>query len=226
MAAGASNGVVGLSWRVVLSVAAVVGLVLVGNAVVDYLTDALAIEIRPSNEDLVHRVVLATAAGYAVLLAVPFVPGIEIGLALIGVLGPKIVPLVYACTVVGLTTSFLVGRLVPLHRLAAVLDDLGLARASRLLRSVAPLDRPARLALLVQSAPPSAIPALLRHRYLALALVLNLPGNFLIGGGGGISLVAGISGLYSPLGFVATVAAATAPVPIAVMVLGTQVLGM
>ena len=93
---------------------------------------------------------LAAAAGYAVLLAIPFVPGVEVGLALIGMLGPKIVPLVYACTIMGLTASFLVGRLVPLRRLAAALDDFGLARASKLLHGVAPLDRHARLALLVQ----------------------------------------------------------------------------
>ncbi len=214
-----------LGGRIVLTLAAVVGLVLAGNFVADRLAEALAIEIRPSNEDLVHRAILAAAAGYAVLLAIPFVPGVEVGLALIGMLGPKIVPLVYACTIMGLTASFLVGRLVPLRRLAAALDDFGLARASKLLHGVAPLDRHARLALLVQSAPPFVVPTLLRHRYLALALVLNLPGNFLIGGGGGIALVAGLSGLYSPLSFVATVVVATAPVPIAIIVLGPHVLG-
>jgi len=75
--------------------------------------------------------------------------------------------------------------------------------------------RNARLELLLARAPARFIPALLRHRYLALAVVLNLPGNTLLGGGAGIALCAGICGLYPSRGFVVAVAIAVAPMPIA-----------
>ena len=62
---------------------------------------------------------------------------------------------------------------------------------------------------------------LIRSRYLALAVALNIPGNVLIGGGGGIALFAGISRMYSYLGFLITVVIAVAPIPAAVLVFGT-----
>jgi len=79
---------------------------------------------------------------------------------------------------------------------------------------MAPLDADARLRLLLARAPARVIPRLLRHPCLALALALNLPGNSLIGGGGGIALSAGISGLYPMRSYLATVAVAVAPVPL------------
>jgi len=54
----------------------------------------------------------------------------------------------------------------------------------------------------------------LRHRYLALAVLFNLPGNMLIGGGGGIALIAGMSGLYRSTNYFITVTLAVAPVPL------------
>lgn len=77
------------------------------------------------------------------------------------------------------------------------------------------VDENARLQLLLARAPVRFIPALLRQRYLALAVVLNLPGNTLLGGGAGIALCAGICGLYRLHGFVVAVAIAVAPMPIA-----------
>jgi hypothetical protein len=68
------------------------------------------------------------------------------------------------------------------------------------------------------------VPFLLRHRYLALAIALNLPGNFLLGGGGGIALLAGVSRLYAVPGFLATVTCAVAPVPLAVLMFGPEIL--
>ena len=76
----------------------------------------------------------------------------------------------------------------------------------------------------MQNSPSRGVPALVRHRHLALAGALNLPGNFLIGGGGGIALIAGVSKLYSVTGFVLTSAIAVAPVPLAVYLLGADFL--
>lgn len=216
--------VLGLRWQTVLKLASVVLLIVAANFVAGEIANVLSIEIRPSSEDLVHRIIMASAVGYAILLAIPFVPGVEVGLAIIGVLGPQIVPLIYLCTLAGLTMSFLLGRLVSLQSLSRLLDDLRLTRASELLRNVEPMDMETRLTFLVQKAPSRIVPVLLRHRYIALAIALNLPGNFLIGGGGGIAMTAGVSGLYSTTGYIATIVIAVSPVPLAILVLGEGIL--
>ena len=53
-----------------------------------------------------------------------------------------------------------------------------------------------------------------RWRYVMLGLLLNLPGNAILGGGGGICLVAGLSGVYAPRATVLTLALAIAPLPL------------
>jgi hypothetical protein len=60
----------------------------------------------------------------------------------------------------------------------------------------------------------------LRYRYVALALAVNTPGNSVIGGGGGIMMIAGLSGLFTPAATFLTVAVAVSPVPLAMMFLG------
>jgi hypothetical protein len=60
----------------------------------------------------------------------------------------------------------------------------------------------------------------LRHRYIALALVVNVPGNSVIGGGGGIMMMAGLSGIFTPAQTFLTVAIAVSPVPLAILFLG------
>jgi len=212
-------------WQGLLKLAALVSLVVLANLLSAEIVDVLQLEIRPSNEPVVHRVTMLAAATYAVLIAIPFVPGIEIGLALIGMLGPAIVFLVYVSTVSGLLIAFFVGRFVSLEWLAELLETVGLHRAGRLLRRVAPMDAEQRQSFLLSNARPGAIPFLVRHRYVALALVINVPGNILIGGGGGISLMAGASRLYSPLGFLATIIIAVAPVPLAILIFGPQIFG-
>lgn len=197
--------------------ALLIAVILAANFVAGWMIDALHIDIRPTNEEFVHRVIMTSAAAYAVLLAIPFVPGVEVGLAIIGMLGPQIVLLVYLCTLAGLTLSFSVGRLVPLAWISGVFAILNLRRAKALLDEFEPLDSDARLQFLVGKAPNRFIPFLLRHRYLALAVLLNLPGNFLLGGGGGIAMIAGISRLVSLPGFLVTIALAVAPVPLAVL---------
>jgi hypothetical protein len=59
-----------------------------------------------------------------------------------------------------------------------------LKKASTLVRKLEPLDRQERLELLNKKTPAKIAPYILKHRYLAIAAALNLPGNSLIGGGG------------------------------------------
>jgi hypothetical protein len=213
-----------LRWQALLKIAALLLLIISANVVAAWLTDALNLEIRPSNEDLVHRMIMVTAIVYATLIAIPFVPGVEVGLALIAMLGPAIALLVYVATVAGLATSFLIGRVVSMRWLIALLKELNFQRTTQLLGTIEPMSIDDRIGFLVANAPNRLVPFLLRHRYLALAVALNLPGNFLIGGGGGIALLAGVSRLYAGPGFLATVACAVAPVPLAVLIFGKEIL--
>ena len=167
---------------------------------------------------------MISAALYAVLLAVPFVPGAEIGVGLMIMLGPRIAVLVYLCTLTGLSLGFILGRLIPIKALIHMAGDLRLDRTRRLLEDIEPLDRKQRIDLLIGRAPKRMLPLLLRYRYLALAAALNLPGNYVIGGGGGIALFAGASRLFSATGFFLTIILAVAPVPIAVMIFGTGII--
>ena len=99
---------------------------------------------------------------------------------------------------------------------------MGFRKAQKLLETIEPLEPTERLQFLMSTAPNRLIPFLLRHRYLALGIVLNVPGNSLIGGGGGIVLLAGISRLYSIPAFLLTITIAVAPIPLIVMFFGVQ----
>ena len=210
--------------QVLLKLVYLILLIIAANFAADWVVDALKLELRPSNDDLIHRTIIISAIIFGVLLAVPFVPGAEIGLSLIGMFGPKIIFLVYLCTLAGLLTSFIVGRLISLNALIKLFEDLQFQKPSQLLRRFEPLKMEDRLAFLVSEAPNRLVPFFLRHRYLALAIVVNLPGNILIGGGGGIALMAGASRLYSLPGFLVTIAIGVSPVPLAVLIFGQGIL--
>lgn len=214
----------GIKWQSVAKIAGLIALLVVANYFAQGFSGLLNFEIRPSNEDAVHRSITVTAILYTILLAIPFVPGAEIGLALIAMLGPPIAILVYLCTVTGLSLSFIVGRLIPLSALIRFAEDIRLTRTGRLLKSIEPLGRQERIAFLVNQAPNRFVPFALRYRYIALAIALNVPGNFLIGGGGGIGLFAGISRLYSPSVYLITIAVSVAPIPLAVLIIGPEFL--
>jgi hypothetical protein len=158
---------------------------------------------------------------YIVLMALPFCPGIEIGLALLALGGREIAPLVYLATVVALVLAFVVGRFFPPGALVESLARLRLRRAAEALRQIAPLDGERRLQLLLGHGNSWLVRFLVRHRYLAVAIALNMPGNLLIGDGGGIALAAGFSRLFSLSWFALTVAVAVAPVPIVVLLAGS-----
>jgi hypothetical protein len=65
-----------------------------------------------------------------------------------------------------------------------------------------------------------ALQRLARHRYVALAVLINVPGNAVIGGGGGLAFAAGMSGVFSIPAFLITVAIAVLPVPLAIYAFG------
>ena len=174
--------------------------------------------IAPYYEQWRYPVLLIALVVFTLLLAIPFVPGMEIGLSLMLMFGMQGVFFVYAATLVALSLSFLVGRRVPVEAIAWLLGWLHLHKARELALKLDTLGAEDKLKFLVENAPVRLIPFLLRHRYLAIALLLNLPGNFLIGGGGGIGLLAGLSGIFAYRWYLAAAALAISPVPLLFLV--------
>jgi hypothetical protein len=142
---------------------------------------------------------IALAILYILLFALPFVPAIEVGLAIMLLFGKDGVFMVYLCTQIALVLGFAGGRMLPTSALAARFDRLLLQRA-------------AVLRACHQRA--------LEHPCLALAAALNLPGNAAVGGAGGIALIAGASRLFSFPRYCLTVAVATSPVPLTLLLSG------
>ena len=190
------------------------GLIAASFALSSALPDWSAIDIRPTNEPEIHRIVMGVTALYVILAALPFVPGAEIGFGLLAVFGGRAAFLVYIAMVAALMLAFLIGRFVPTARLQAALGALGFERARALVAECHGLDLNDRAGFLAERVPTRVLPFLLRHRYLSLAVLLNLPGNTLLGGGGGIAMVAGMSRLYGMPQFLATVCLAVAPIPV------------
>jgi hypothetical protein len=157
---------------------------------------------------------------YALMIATPFVPGIEIGLTVMMIQGPSIVPAVYLATVAGLVLAYAAGAQMPDGALRRLFADFGLHRAAAMIERIEPMAPAERLALL-QARLPGRLGALAsRFRYVLVALAVNLPGNSLIGGGGGILLVAGLSRLFSLGAITATMLVAVAPFPLTVWFFG------
>jgi len=196
------------------------GLLAGGHWGSQWLFATVGVDLGPGVKSHARHVVMVGIALYTALMALPFVPGIEISLALLAAFGYQVALFIYAATVVALMISFLVGRLVPVHMIASLFGFLSLERAENLVRRLEPLSARQRLETLTELAPKRIVPLLLKHRYLAIAVVLNVPGNAIIGGGGGIALLAGISGLFSFPRYLAIIALAVLPVPLTIMIMG------
>jgi uncharacterized membrane protein YdjX (TVP38/TMEM64 family) len=125
-------------WRRLLRalpiVAAYALVVVAATVAADWLIGLLGMELRPTTEPFIHRLIMVSLLAYVLLMALPFVPGVEIGLALIMLLGPEIVPVVYLATVSALALSYGVGRLVPEQMVARAFAALGMVLAAGNLR--------------------------------------------------------------------------------------------
>lgn len=188
-----------------------------GDRYVHGLPDQAAGEIQ-------FRIVLTAVLLYALLIAIPFVPGVEVGIAIMMLRGPDIAPLVYLGTVSGLSSAFLLGRFVSYDWLQRFFRDLRLTRINRFLERTKHLNQRQRIDYFFDLLPHWVAHLTVRSRYLMLAALFNLPGNAVIGGGGGIALLAGFSRLFSTMGALVTIALAVSPVPIMVFFWGTDIL--
>lgn len=206
----------------ILKMGILIGFILLATWGVHMIRDGLDLQIRPDNEQQVHKAIMIGAAAYVGLLAMPFVPGAEIGIALLAGFGAAIAPLIYVCTVAAMMLAFAVGRFLPISALERVLQVLRMRRAAELVARAAPLSKDERVAMLLEGQSKRVLHLALQYRYVAMAVAVNTPGNSIIGGGGGIMIIAGLSGIFTPLSTFLTVILAVSPVPFAVIFLGLQ----
>ncbi len=179
-----------------------------------YLNSALFKSWTPylnANQNLVFLLLMASI--YMVLLSIPFLPGLELGLLLMCVAGTKMVIIIYLFTVLGLTLSFLMGRWLPMKWIQFVFRKRGASSIENQALSNMTLIHQhvekrfgRRLSSFIKKYP-----------YLIVALLLNLPGNFILGGGGGIAMLSGQNTQISLKAFVTTIVFATLPLPVLIL---------
>ncbi len=186
-----------------------------------WLIDFVGMDLGTGAQSQDLQVMVVGIVVYTALMAIPFVPGMEISLGLLALFGPRVAMAVFVATVAALCLSCLIGKILPVSLLATLFGSLGLQRAKGLVQSLEPLSAELRLATLIDHAPKRIVPMLLKHRYIAIIVALNVPGNAIIGGGGGIALLAGMSGLFTMPRFFASVSLAALPVPLFVMLTGS-----
>jgi hypothetical protein len=150
---------------------------------------------------------------YALLLSLPFVPGVELGVLLMCVFGKEGIVFVYFATIAGLSLAFLIGRLLPKEWVESLLEKLGFSQTcdTPAAEIDGMLDNLSRNRNFCQN---RFWAFLSKYRYLTIAVLFNAPGNYLIGGGGAISLACGISRSISWKWFLLTVVLAVLPVPL------------
>lgn len=150
---------------------------------------------------------------YILLLSVPFVPGVELGLLLMCVFGKNGIVFVYFATVAGLSLAFLMGRMLPKRWVGSLLKKLGFSQTCD--SQSGEIDCTLDNFPFNQTFGQNRLKSFLsRYRYLGIGVLFNTPGNYLLGGGGGISLACGISRNISVKWFLLTVVVAVSLVPL------------
>lgn len=199
------------------TISLIVGFLVLLNYGGGLVVEQINFQLWPQHEHIMITMLWFSIAVYVLWMAIPFVPGVELGLALMIMLGPKGIVLVYLCTLLSLSLSFTIGRLIPLDAFARFFGWLHVHKAQDLVLQLKPLNSEQRMDFLLKTAPSKVIPFLLKHRYLVIAIALNLPGNAIIGGGGGIGLITGMSGLYPFPRYILMVSLAITPLPILIL---------
>ncbi|MBL4872099.1 MAG: hypothetical protein JKY41_01570 [Rhodobacteraceae bacterium] len=211
--------------RITLVVLTILAVAYLANQAGDWIGERLKMEITPENESVIFGATVVAIVLYALLISLPFVPGVEIGIGLMVMFGTPMAIPVYLSTVIGLTLGFFIGRLVPEKVLCGCFDFLGMTRISHMLRDLARKPVQERMNLLLERAPRRFVPFLLRHRYIAIAVSFNIPGNSVIGGGGGIAFMAGLSRLFSFPLYLLAVVIGVSPVTILFLIFGPSIMG-
>jgi len=181
-----------------------VAMIVVGHHIAFILEMSSAQVLDSLNLDKSLSSLVLVSLIYLLALTIPFMPGLEVGVLIMVLFGLPGVIAAYLATVAGLGLAYAVGKLISHSRFGvrlmddAIGHDVWGARIERL--------RESRTG---------------RWRYVLLAGMVNMPGNSVVGGGGGIAMICGFSGAFHFAPFVLTLMIATSPISILV---GTGVL--
>jgi len=146
---------------------------------------------------------------YILLLSLPFVPAVELGILLMCAFGKEGVVFVYFATVIGLVIAFLMGRVFPKKWVDSLSKKLGFSQSSD--------NRSDEISFMLNNFFHNKKwlrTLFLGYRYLVIGVMFNMPGIYIIGGGGGISFACGSSRSISFKSFLLTVVLAVAPLPL------------
>ena len=174
-------------------------------------------QLLPINTQQTHLVITTLIFIYAICMILPYLPAIELGLFLLAMLDIPGILMLYLVTVAALSLSYGIGRMVPVSALRALFQFLHFQKASELICSGSECDEKGQIDRFIEHAPKRFIPFLLNHRYCVFAVVINTPGNMIIGGAGGIALMSGMSRMFGTGKFLVTVLVAVSPLPIIVI---------
>ena len=212
--------------RIVLRLACIVAIALAASWLISY-GMTLSETLPEVGQGAAQMAVIFTALlVYVLLIATPFVPGLEIGLALLLVRGLSIAPAVYLATVCGLLLAFTIGRMVPVPTLERTFRDLRLRRAAEMMARHGQMSPEERQTALQNRLPRWLAGPILQYRYLSLIVLINMPGSAIYGGGGGLMMAAGLSRLFEPPKTALTVCIAVLPLPLGFWIFGPMVLGV
>ena len=167
---------------------------------------------------------LGVLALYAVLIAVPFVPSFQLSMAFMILQGPGQVWWIYGATVTGFYIPFLIGWFIPPRHLIRSLNSFGLHKIADLVANAQSLPLQDRLSLMTDMSPNWLKPLVTKWRYAAFFVALNFPGNVVIGGAGGILLVAGMSRLFARPAVFCIIAFCLSTIPIVTTITGFDIL--
>jgi len=199
-------------WKGCLTIVVWSTLIVIGHGVT-HIGESNAEAVLHQLQDMMGTIgFILLACIYALFLAMPFVAGVEIGLLIMAIFGETGVLVAYVGTLIGLSLAYGAGRLLPTSLLQKWLQKLGLQH------KVEDVDDLLEQMVRGETWLCRFGEALLRNRYVTLAVCLNFPGNSVIGGGGGLSLLSGMSKrLISWPYFLLMTAIATLPIPLLVL---------
>ncbi len=208
-------------FRIALRLAVVAALAFVLLAAYEWVTLQVMSMTGIGQSSAALGVLVIVLFGYALMLATPFMPGVELGIALLMMEGAVIAPFVYLATVLGLFGAYVVGACISLDWLHRLFRDLHLMSVCDWITKIKNQPQDERLSTLTERLPIWLAKPLVDWRYVTIGILINLPGNIAIGGGGGILMMAGITRLFRAWQIALTLIIAVLPVPLFVWLTGT-----
>ena len=202
---------------------ALVGFMLLLCAIGIWSNQYLHNEIWPVNAYQGRLYIGALIFIYAICMILPFMPAIELGLVLLALLDIQGVLMLYLLTVLSLSISYAIGRLIPVPVLKKLFQFLHFQQASDLLCASGECDEKEQINRFLEHAPKRFIPFLLRHRYWIFGVAVNTPGNMLLGGAGGIAMMSGVSRLFNFRPFLLAVLISVCPFQVVVILMKLSV---